>query len=132
MSETGRVFDLPSYVDRLMRASDSYAFLVVTIAGTDDFIQLSGGPTGVQLDFPLVSSRQCSLETRIREAAASARLPLVENTGSNGARFLDLYLDGDAQSLAASCSQMLRQVFNVSGDSQLIFEHDGLAVDDYA
>ena len=126
-SDRGRVFDLPRYVERLMRAPDANAFLIVNVAATGDFLQLSGDARGVQLDFPMIAARQRSFEAGIRAEAARAGLEVAENYGSDGARFLDISVNGEAQAVAAVCSKVLRAVFNVSGDAELIFQHVGLA-----
>ena len=126
-SDRGHVFDLPRYVERLMRAPDANAFLIVNVAATGDFLQLSGDARGVQLDFPMIAARQRSFEAGIRAEAARAGLAVAENYGSDGARFLDISVNGEAHAVAAICSKVLRAVFNVSGDAELIFQHVGLA-----
>ena len=69
-SERGRVFDLLPNVDRLMRSAAPCAFLIIELADSGDFLQLSGDRSGVQVDFPQVTPRQRSFEKRIREMAA--------------------------------------------------------------
>lgn len=125
-SELGRVFDIPFYVDRLMRANNLYAFLVIQI-GPDDFMQLTGEASGVQIDFPLITPRQRGFEAKIREVASGEKLEVVENSGSDGSCFLDMNVNGESGKVAAVCSRVLRQVFSVSGDIELIFQHVGLA-----
>jgi hypothetical protein len=125
-SESGRVFDIRLYVARLMRANDACAFLIIKIP-PDDFMQLTGDESGVQVDFPLITARQRGFETKIREAASRANLEVIENSGSDGSRFLDLNVNGAPDHVAAICSKLLREVFSISGDVELMFEHDGLA-----
>lgn len=38
------------YVDRLMRAPDEVSFLVITISGSEDFLQLTTDAGGAQID----------------------------------------------------------------------------------
>ncbi|MBA3323491.1 MAG: hypothetical protein H0T45_18880 [Pyrinomonadaceae bacterium] len=128
-SERGRVFDIPAYVGRLMRAGNVNAFLSICIAHSDDFLQLTGDERGVQLDFPMVNPRQRNFEKKIREVALRGRLEVVENYGSDEARFLDVNVNGEPREVAAICSKVLREVFSVSGDAELIFQHVGLAPD---
>ena len=128
--ETGRVFDLPRYVGRLMRSRDPHAYVIVDIAHSADFMQLSGDAAGVQIDFPQITTRQRSFEQRIREAASREGLEVVENYGTDGSRFLDLNVKGEWRAVAAVCSKVLRRVYNVPGDADLVFRHVGLAPDD--
>jgi hypothetical protein len=128
-SESGHVFDIPLYVDRLMRANDACAFLTINIT-PDDFMQLTGDASGVQIDFPLITARQRGFETKIRHVASGAHLEVIENSGSDGSRFLDMNVNGASDKVAAICSKILRGVFGVSGDVALTFQHDGLAPSD--
>jgi hypothetical protein len=126
----GFVFDIPGYIDRLMRSTDENPFLIITVMGSEDFLQLSGSGGTVQLDFPMVTQRQQSLETTIRTVAASSNLTIIENYGTDGTLFLDIDLSGAAPAMAAICSKMLREVFSVSGTTELLFEQHGLAAGD--
>ncbi len=123
----GRVFDIAPYVDRLMRSKDAYAFLIITIAHSDDFMQLTGAERGVQIDFPLVTPRQRGFEDKVREVASRKGLEVVENLGSDGTRFLDMNVNGESREVAAVCSKVLREVFSVAGVADLLFEHAGLS-----
>lgn len=126
-TERGHVFDIPGYISRLMRSADARAFLTIRLAGSDDFLQMTGGERGVQLDFPMITPRQRSFEAKVRESVAGQGLAIVENYGSDGARFLDIEVEGTPQAVAAVCSKMLRAVYSVPGDAELIFQHAGLA-----
>ena len=128
--EAGRVFDLPRYVGRLMRSQNPRAYVVIGIAHSADFMQLSGDAGGVQIDFPQITPRQRSFEQRIREAASREGLEVLENYGSDGSLFLDLNVEGEWRAVAAVCSKLLRQVYSVSGEAELIFQHVGLAPGD--
>ena len=120
------IIDIPVFVDQLMRAVGGGAFLIIGVGDSDDFIQLSGDATGVQLDFPMVTARQQSKELIIRSVAKAEGLVLVENYGSDGTRFLDFDIEPPAQRIADVCATMLRQVFDVSDRSELFFELEGL------
>ena len=131
-SERGYVFDIPRYVARLMRSVDEHAFLIIKIAHSVDFLQLTGDARRVQIDFPLITPRQRGFEGRISGIASREGLAAVENQGSDGSRFLDIYVEGTPPSVAATCSKLLREVYTVSGDTELVFQHVGLARDDAA
>jgi len=126
-SEQGNVYGIPGYIARLMRSADERAFLTISIARSDDFLQMTGDGRGVQIDFPMITTRQRSFEEKIRGIALRQGLAVVENLGSDGARFLDVDVEGSPRAVAAVCSKILREVYNVSGDAELIFQHAGLA-----
>ena len=126
-SETGRIFDLPIYVDRLMRSNGPYAYIIINIVHSEDFVQLSGSASGVEVDFPQITPRQRSFEEKIRGVAGREGLEVVETHGSDGSRFLDLNVNGESRVVAAICSKVLREVYSVSGDVELLFQHVGLA-----
>jgi hypothetical protein len=54
-------------------------------------------------------------------------LELVENYGTHGCLFLDLNVEGERRTVAAICSKVLREVYGVSGDAEVTFQHVGLA-----
>jgi hypothetical protein len=118
--------ELEDYVGRLTRASEDGAFLIVTVTGTEDFLQMIAGEEDVQIDFPLVTERQRGFESRIRAAAGSVGLTVEENEGGDGARFLDVYLEKDAGRVASVCRSFLRDVFGAGAGARLEFESDGL------
>ena len=120
------IHELTYYVDRLMQAGDDGAYIIIHICGTDDFLQLTGDAQGVQIDFPLITDRQISNESKIYLSAESEKLPVVLNQGGNGARFLDVDVDGDPIEVARVCRVFLGDVFGVNEDTQLDFETKGL------
>src|SRR5882724_3379043 len=110
-----------------MKSRDEHAFLTIHVAHSKDFLQLTGSADSVQLDFPMVTSYQQSYEKKIRDFASAADLTIVERYGSDGALFLDIDIEGTSQTVAAICSKALREVFNITGSTELIFQHVGLA-----
>lgn len=119
--------ELHNHVDRLMRAPGDGAFLIISVSGTDDFLQLTGDPQGVQIDFPLITKRQLSLESKIRLTAEAEGLVVVENKGSDGSRFLDIDIEADVAGVTRVCRMLLREVFGAGEAARLKFEGDGLA-----
>ena len=128
-SNRGFVFEIPVYVDRLMKSGDEHAFLTIEIAHSKDFVQLTASAESAQLDFPMVTSDQRKYERKVKDFAAAEGLTIVENYGSDGSLFLDIEVEGTSQKVAAICSKMLRGVFGVSGSTDLIFQHVRLALD---
>lgn len=118
--------ELRDYVERLMRAPEEGAFLIVSVAGSEDFVQMIAGGEDVQIDFPLVTDRQRGFELKIRAAATSEGLAVEENVGDDGARFLDMYVEKDAERVARVCRSFLRDVFGAGENARLEFESDGL------
>jgi hypothetical protein len=116
----GTVAELEPRISHLMR-SGRQTFLIVRIAGTKDFLQLTATPESAQIDFPLVTQRQRELEPRIREAASELRLDFRETRGSDGSRFLDCDLRATPAEIARVSRQLLFRVFGMSEDARLAF-----------
>ena len=121
----GTVAELEPRIAHLMH-SKHQTFLIVEIAGTKDFLQLTARPESAQIDFPLITDRQRQLEPKIREAAAELRLDFRETHGSDGSRFLDCDLTATPAEIAHACRQLLTRVFGVSEDVRLAFETDAV------
>ena len=82
------------------------------------------GVEDVQIDFPLVTARQCGFESKIRATAESEGLTVEDVRGSDGARFLDVYLVKDADAVLRACRAFLREVFGAGEDTRLEFDGD--------
>ena len=123
----GYVNELDRYIDRLMRSTSEGSFLIVGVSHPEDFIQMTGGSDGVQLDFPLVTQRQQMREELIKLGARAEGLFVVENPGSDGARFLDIDVEGSSRRIAAICHRLLKKLFDIDDTTQLTFDFDGLA-----
>jgi hypothetical protein len=116
--------NLEELVRRLMNSTSDNAFLIVGMENSEDFLQMTGGPTGVQLDFPMITDRQKSLESRIRESAARQGLSVQENRGS-GDLFLDIDIKGEPGHIAAVCRRFIAEVFGAAHGT-FRYEYDGL------
>ena len=123
----GRLSELEQYVDRLMRSTSETSFLVVIVENDDDFIQMTGNREGVQLDFPLVTQRQQMREELIKIGAQADGLLIVENRGTNGARFFDIDIEGSAEEIAGVCRRFIKRLFDIDEEVLLTFNFDGLA-----
>jgi hypothetical protein len=105
--------------------STSQTFLIVGVSGTEDFLQLTATPQSAQIDFPLITARQRTLEPKILQVAAELQLDFHETRGRNGGRFLDCDLRGTAREIADTCRELLTRVFGISEDGRLTFKSDG-------
>jgi hypothetical protein len=118
---TGKASELEPRIAQLMQ-SERQTFLIVRVAGTRDFLQLTAAPDSAQIDFPLVTDRQRELEPKIREAAAELQLDFRETCGSDGTRFLDCDLTATPAEIARACRQLLQRVFGITEDATLAYE----------
>ena len=120
----GNIDNIEGMIEGLMNSSNEYAFLVIKIHGTEDFIQFTGGPEGVQLDFPLITDRQKNLESTFKRVGRELNLIVIENKGSDGSRFLDIELNGNASEITEIITKFIGNLFNVSSSTKLAFEYD--------
>lgn len=113
-------------VRRLMHSTSDDSFLVVGVENSEDFLQMTASPFGIQLDFPLITDRQKSLESRIRESAGRQGLTIQETQGTDGNSFLDIDINGEPGHVAAVCRRFMAEIYGATG-ARFRYEHDGLA-----
>jgi hypothetical protein len=111
-----------TFVSLLMRSPDK--FLAITVAGTDDFLQVTATSDSAQIDFPLITERQRSFEPKILQAARELGLDFHEARGSDGSRFLDCDFTGTSGEIADACRKLLIHVYGISDSTPLLFETD--------
>ena len=93
----GTIKDLEGHLGQMMmRGSEKHAFVIAIVQGTNDFVQFSGDTDSIELDFPLVTDRQKSMEEKFRSAAKSMNLEVIDNRGTGSNLFLDIDLKGTA------------------------------------
>lgn len=125
MSTLGGWDDIEGYVVRLANAPD-YGVLVITIDGSEDFLQFSASRGTVQMDFPLVTPTQQSREQAIREFFRARGHTLIENRGSEGSRFLDWDFAGDPIVVADLTKIVLTSLFGATEATRFRFQTQGL------
>jgi len=103
-----------------------YAVVILTVRGKDQFVQYSGGTTGIQLDLPLVTRDQQDRESEIRAFFAERGEDVVERRGTDGARFLDVDLPADADRLARLTAGVVCEVYGAPRTVRLVVQSDGL------
>jgi hypothetical protein len=122
-STIGDIANIEDLIEKLMISTNDTAFLRIQIHGTDDFIQFTGGPDGVQLDLPLFNDRQKSLESRFRGVGMDLELNVYETKGSDGSRFLDADINGNASEITTIVKKFVGELFSVTSSTKLVFEY---------
>ena len=118
----GNVDEIESNIEKIMRSTKKDAFLVAKVRGTSDFIQFTGDAKGVQLDFPLITDRQKSMESAFRSIAKELNLEIVENAGSGGDTFLDIDIKGTAAEIAVIGRTFMENLFRVNQSTKIEYE----------
>jgi hypothetical protein len=101
-----------------------HAVVILTVPGTDQFVQFSGGRNGIQLDLPLVTRDQQDREAAIRAFFAERGERVIESRGTNGARFLDVELPADPDRLALLTAGVFSEVFGAAQTVKLTIQTD--------
>jgi hypothetical protein len=122
MTSVGGIDDIEGNIEKIMRTTKKDAFLIAKVHGTSDFIQFSGDAKGVQLDFPLVTDRQKSMETAFRSVAKELNLQIVENRGSGGEHFLDIDIKGTAAEISFIVRTLMEKLFRVNQSTRIEYE----------
>ena len=117
--------DISAAVAGLLKSPAEDAYLVISISGTEDFVQLGGYLGTAFLDFPQITARQQNLRAKIETVCSDLGLTLETNVASNGAEFLDYPLSGSAEEMAAIVEQVLVRVYGVDRGTDLEFETNG-------
>lgn len=117
--------DLPAAINGLLGSPTEDAFLIVSISGTEDFVQLGGSRGTAFLDFPQITARQQALRDTVEIVCSDLGLTLETNVASNGAEFLDYELSGSADEMAVVVEQVLIRVYGVDATTRLEFETHG-------
>ena len=122
----GRVEDVEHYIQALVEALPG-AFLTIEVPDVPDgFLQFSCAPTSILMDHPLITDAQIGRDAIFRQACAAVGLAPYETRGSDGARFLDCVLPGDARAAAAAIASVLKDMFGVTPTTELQFAGDGV------
>ncbi len=103
-------------------------YLIIHVGGTEDFVQFTGDAKGVQIDFPLVTDKQQSNESKIKQVATDLKLEFHETRGSDGSRFLDCDYSGSPEQIAALCRELLAKIYGVTDETGLFFETPALVL----
>jgi hypothetical protein len=122
----GTLGDVERHLERLLKASDPHAFLVIEVQGTPHFLQFTASAAAIEMDYPLATQEQQAREAAVGTFCREAGLQFRKTEGSDGTRFLDCDLPHDAASAATLVRRALEDLFGASSTSQLLFSGDGL------
>jgi hypothetical protein len=115
----GTTKDLENYIGIMMLSTEKYAFVIATVQGTRDFVQFSGNTKNIQLDFPLITDRQKSMEVAFRTTAKEMDLKIIENRGTGGEIFLDIDLKGTTAEISVVARTFMERFFGITQDTQI-------------
>ena len=115
----GTTKDLENYIGIMMLSTEKYAFVVATVKGTRNFVQFSGKTKKIQLDFPLITDRQKSMEAAFRTTAKEMDLKIIENRGTGGETFLDINLKGTTAEISVVARTFMERFFGITQDTQI-------------
>lgn len=127
-SRRGTLADVPTYLERLVRSPDDTATLVIQVVDAEPFLQFTGGRSGVQLAFPLITSAQRAREQVIRRFFDARNLHIRSTFGSDGAGFIDIDLPADAAFLAKISDAAFDEIFEARAPLELEFMGERLGV----
>ena len=122
----GTLSDVQRHLERLLKASDAHAFLVIELEGTPHFLQFSANAQIIEMDYPLASEEQRRHANAVRTFCQGAGLRLRQTEGSDGTRFLDCDLPHDPATSAAMVQKAFRDLFGASSTASLLFSGDAL------
>ncbi len=127
-SAFGRLSELAGFVARLREARNPQAFLIVELAGTEDFLQMKHYDDTFELDFPVLTERQRSLAAEVQRVYRSLGHTVVEDKSRPlGDVFLDVYLKTDAD-LVEAVNKVFEQAFGAEPRQGVIFEWSDLSI----
>jgi len=102
--------------------------LVIQVVDTELFLQFTGGPSGIQMDFPLITQAQRAREPRIRRFFEARQLHVRTTFGSDRSQFLDIDLAADPAFITTIAEAALAEIFDVRPPIELAFMGEGWGV----
>lgn len=120
-SVLGSFDDIKDNIEKLMQSTKDDSFLIITVHGTEDFVQFTADEKGVQLDLPLITERQKTFENRFKEICLKSNLKPIVHTGSDGSRFLDVDIEGTPTDIAKTIQAIIEDLYSVDQCGKLEF-----------
>lgn len=119
--------DIAPNVTGLFNASEPLSFLVIRVAGTEDFLQLNNIYGALSLDFPIVTKRQKATKRKIKKTAKTTKLNCA-NDKSAVVEMIECEMPASAGEVSEVLFEFLEQVYGVTGDTPIEFEAGGFAL----
>lgn len=123
MSKDGQLIDLPKYFNLYQSAASPYEMLIISAKGSEEFVQFSREGSNVEIDFPLVTENQKSLESKFRKTCERQGLEIREVFGSDDTLFLDADLPPSTEERAKIIKNILIDVFDITESEKLQFTY---------
>jgi len=124
----GNFSDIEANVSRVLVNQQNTGVLVIQVVDHEAFVQFTGGQSGIQLAFPMVTEYQKSSEPSLRSFLKGHGMDVHESSGSDGTRFLDVDLPPDSKTIATTISQLLVSLYGISSEAKLRFMGERLGV----
>ena len=119
---SGTTKDLEDSIAKMVQSTRKHPFVIAKVHGTNDFVRFNCGMKGVELDFPLVSDRQKSMEGTFRSIAKKMNLKVVEKRKSGDRTFLDIYMKGTSAEISAAAQTFIEKLFSINQDTKIEYE----------
>lgn len=115
-------------ITALLASTADDAYLIFTIPGTGDFIQLAGYKGAAELDFPQITPRQKQIRPVVEKVCSELGLEMRITRASNGAEFLDYDLPKNPGEISRILRQILVEVYDASDATMLELETNGFTI----
>ena len=125
-STRGTLPDVQGHLERLLKASDPQAFLIIALQGTPHFLQFTASADVIEMDYPLATDEQRQRGDAVSAFCQRSGLRLRKTEGSDGTQFLDCDLPHDAAAAAAIVQRAINELFGASSTTELRFSGHGL------
>lgn len=126
-SETGSsiLSDISFLLEKLNDINNSYAFLILEDSkDSTNFIQMQINNGEIQFSFPLITSKQQSLENSIRSFVDSFELSLEEHIGSDGSIFLDITTSGTLDEYKDIIISLFKNIYKLESNVSVNYIYD--------
>lgn len=121
----GEFNDIETYIDALMAVPNEDGVLIISVPGTSDFVQFTGGRNGVQMDFPLATLAQKKNREFIEGGMASLGFSPIINVGTDGTEFIDYNLSGTAEEISVIVKVTIDKLYDTGESAPLGFQKYG-------
>lgn len=111
--------EFAKYFDILKNSRNDDAYIVIAIENSEDFIQFTNSSEGFEIDIPLITERQKSLESKIIEVYKKNNLTYRYNYSTNHKnRFIDLYVKLPSNEIGNLVTRLFNEIFNTSVETK--------------